>query len=188
MRTSRGIPAMLLLPRPPHGTSSLTPRNHPDPTPHTTRALYPGTLACGNRRANMPSKGRILSGICRAGVEELLQQGRHGLSVLFPPRPLQPRHEAVPGQRPVDAGQSIGQVQGSQQVLARPVARPRLQVCIAKGPELGRILFQPEADLRAHQYRAQRVERVRDAAVAPVDKDGASVADENVAIVEVTVV
>ena len=62
--------------------------------------------------------------------------------------------------------------------VARLVARPRLQVCIAQGMQFRGILFQPEADLRAHQHRAQRVERMRDAAVAPVDKDGASAADE----------
>src|SRR3712207_6676273 len=67
---------------------------------HYTPARSPKATA-----AHAAPTGRFLFGTGRLGVEELLQQRRHGLGVFLSRCSFQLRHEAVPGQRAVDAGQ-----------------------------------------------------------------------------------
>src|SRR5262249_37601053 len=90
-------------------------------------------------------------------------------------------NEAVPGQRPGDRAGAVGEVGRLSEVAER------LEIRVTKAPELGAARLEIELRGGGSEIHRQRMERVRDAAVAPVEEDVPPTGEENLPIVEVVV-
>src|SRR5215831_17458663 len=148
--------------------------------------LVGGDAPAGNRRR--PGQARrpdpealgLTPAADRAAFEEELDPvGRPAQVVLGDELRLPGGHHAVPGDRPYQCAHPVGEI---PDLRASPEG---LEVDVAQAPQLRptRLEVEPPGD-RAQRHR-EREQRVRDAAVAPVEDDIPAVADEDLPVVEV---
>ena len=93
----------------------------------------------------------------------------------------------MPGVRPRDRSEPVRDRERVEQLRARAVRAERLQVRVAHPLQARRARLEVEPPRRRAQRHGERVEGVRDAAVAPVEHEVLAVPDEDVAVVQVVV-
>jgi hypothetical protein len=159
----------------------------------TSRSTHPvgweatRTRSARSTRAAVASRFRLAPAAGRAEVEEPLEPVRHGFLVVRPELRVSPRRRIGTSSTPGGGAGEAGQIGGLDELGLRTVLPERLQAGVAQVEHVWPARRELEPVRKRPHRDHERVERMQEATVAPVEEEVSTIAHEHVPVVQVVV-